>query len=506
MSDALASQPVDEIGPDRPLRAADVYAVASARDVQVRFDTQAREAMQRSHALLLAAIERGEPIYGVTTGFGPFVAYPANENGGHDHGEGLLNHLLVGHGTPAPVEVVRATMLIRARTLSLGFSGIHVQAAEQLLRLLTHDVHPWIPQVGSVGASGDLTPLAYIAQVLAGRGRVLGEQGESCEASQALGKAGLEPMPLDSRDALAMVNGTSFMSAFLALACMRMERLLAYAEQLTGWLYRLLGCSSQPLDARLHEARGYVGQCESARNIQQEAARFGNWRQPHRPLQEVYCIRCAPQVLGACRRQWRYALETVETEINGVNDNPLICPDEQGAAVLHGGNFQGQQIAFAADALNAAMTQAAVLVERQIALLADPQQTDGAPLLLAPRPGASSGLAGVQLTATALLADMRHAGTPTAFSSIPTNGGNQDIVSMGAAASRRAWEQTDRFAAVLAGMALFLSQLHAMREAGQIDGKSSAPPQAFPTFEPLLERDRPLCDDLQRFANFFLEV
>ena len=501
------------LGCDLPLNISDISRVASARHVAVRFDQQALQAIQQSHAALLCAIDAGTPIYGVTTGFGPFVAYPADPNG-NQHGQGLLAHLLTGHGPAAPVAVVRATMLIRARSLARGYSGIHLDIAQQLLRLIESDIHPAIPQVGSVGASGDLTPLAYIAQVLTGQGEVIDSNGNIIDATTALQAAKLKPVKLDSRDALALVNGTSFMSAYLALAANRMAQLLARAEQLTGWLYRLLGCSHQAIDARLHEARGHDGQCESARNIRNEAMRStddktsgGRGQFRGRVLQEVYSIRCAPQVLGACRGQWQYVCNTAETEINGVNDNPLIYPDTRtkNVDVLHGGNFQGQQIAFASDALNAAMTQTAVLAERQIAVLANPQLTDGAPLLLAPNPGATSGLAGVQLTATAILADMRHAATPTAFGSIPTNGNNQDIVSMGTAAARRAYEQTERLAAVLGTLAIFLSQLDGLRQNRLCEATPSPKPPEFPEFEALLETDRPLRDDIQRFADYMLK-
>ena len=273
MSDAPSTPSFCRLGPDQRLTLAQVHPVAFNADSTVNFDPQAIDAMQRSHAALLAAIDAGTPIYGVTTGFGPFVAFPSDAAGGRQHGQGLLAHLLAGHGPATPAAVVRATLLIRARSLSRGYSGIHPDAARQLLELLRRRVHPMIPQVGSVGASGDLTPLAYIAQVLAGRGEVINEQGQLVAAAEALAHAGLEPVELDSRDALAIVNGTSFMSAYLALAATRAQRLLSLAERLTGWLYRLLGCATQALDPRLHDARGHDGQRATAQHMLEEALR-----------------------------------------------------------------------------------------------------------------------------------------------------------------------------------------------------------------------------------------
>jgi histidine ammonia-lyase/tyrosine ammonia-lyase len=288
--------------------------------------------------------------------------------------------------------------------------------------------------------------------------------------------------------------------------------LLDAAERLTGWAYRLLGCRAQALDGRLHRARGHVGQVVSASRILDEASVDSGgvgtgFEDRSRPLQEVYSLRCAPQFLGACRDQLAHARRLIELEINGVNDNPLIFAAslDGPAAAVHGGNFQGQQIAFAADAINAAVTQVAVLVERQIDVVLSPAHNGGAPLLLAWTPGPCSGMAGAQITATALVADMRHHGMPAATSSIPTNGGNQDVVSMGTNAARYAYDQAPRCAAVLAVMGLSLARLRDLRDRGRTPGQ----PGSWPAWMPACRSftgDVPLHNDIAHLADALLAV
>jgi histidine ammonia-lyase/tyrosine ammonia-lyase len=480
-----------------------VEAAARLSAPRIRFTDDAIAAMERSERALRAAHERGDSIYGLTTGFGPLVRFAADERA-TVQGAGLIAHLGAGCGPMAPTEVVRATMLLRAHTIGQGFSGISPRVADALADLLNSGLCPAIPEVGSVGASGDLIPLSHLARVLMGQGRVLagGQEGQTRDSASALRERRLTPIELTGRDALALVNGTTFMAAYASLALARARRLIATAEGLTGWLYRLLGCRSQALDPRLHAARGHDTQAASAAAIAEEAWRYGSFEDSTRPLQEVYSLRCAPQFLGACRDQLDHARRLIEREINGVSDNPVVCGDESAPAVLHGGNFQGQQIAFASDAINQALVQAAVLAERQIDVLVNPELVGGT-LLLAWEPGATSGVAGAQITATALVAEMRHHGHPCATASIPTNGRNQDVVSMGTMAARQAYQQTDRIAGVLAILAIAAQQLTFLRERGRVDGRTTPRPEWVPAVEGLVV-DRPLYDDIARLAQGLL--
>jgi histidine ammonia-lyase/tyrosine ammonia-lyase len=516
---------------------ADVEAVAVDPATPVRCTDATDEALGAAREALDIARDAGDPIYGLTTGFGPLVTYPADPHDAPDASDGdasdgvapdddavpaspdadsglgaaspsrttgpaagLLNHLSTGAGDLAEPPVVRAMIAARLQSLAQGYSAVRRPVFDALLGLLENEVTPAVPEIGSLGASGDLTPLAYVARVLTGDGEVLGDDGPR-PAAGALREAGLEPVTLDGRDALALVNGTSFMTGLAALGLVRAQRLIERTEALTGWAYRLLGCSLDALDARLHAARGHAGQLESAGAIHDEATRDGPAEQNDRPLQEVYSLRCAPQLLGAARDQLQYVRRIVTTELNGVNDNPVVVPD--GPDVLHGGNFQGQQIAFAADALNAAVTQIGVLAERQVDLLLTPDQNGGAPPLLAWSPGTTSGLAGAQLTATALVAELRHDAQMSATASIPTNGDNQDVVSMGAMAARRAYEQTEHAAPILAVLGLALAQLTHLRDAGRADGPAPAPPPWMPDVAPIVD-DRPLRSEITTLATRWL--
>ena len=500
----LADTPIT-LSPNAPLTCSLVESVALNRSTPIILSTEAIERVLTSRVVFDQVKKSGAPIYGHTTGFGPFVAYSSAGKGGPDHGAGLIAHLTSGSGDIAPKEAVRATMLIRAHTLAKGYSAIPLPTLEAYLALIKEDIIPAVPEIGSVGASGDLTPLAHIARVLSGDGYVRTEDS-IIPASQALQEKGLSAIHLEGRDALALVNGTAFMSAYASLAVVRTIRLLHYAEALTGWMYRILGCRAQALDSRLHKARNHSEQIRSAARIRNEASRYGDWEDASRPLQEVYSFRCAAQVLGACRENIKYAQQLIETEINGITDNPVVVEDSissHGGHVLHGGNFQGQQIAFAADALNAAITQMGVLVERQIAAILNPEINQGAPLLLAWTPGSCSGLAGGQITATALVAEMRHHASPSAITSIPTNGINQDIVSMGTMAARQAFGQTQRMASILSVAGIACSQLNALRDYNRAPGSSSPKPDWMPEIPPL-EKDRGLWEEIEAISKTWL--
>jgi tyrosine ammonia-lyase len=468
------------LGPDVTLSCEDVERVGR-QSLLLQFTPLGKESLADSYQNLQHHLEIQTPLYGTTTGFGPFIechAHPVSSM----QGSGLIAHLGAGWspisgGTTVP-SVVRGAMAIRLQNLVQGCSGIAPTVASAYKDFLETGETPVVPLIGSVGASGDLIPLAHIVQAFQTHANIT----------------------LAARDCLALTNGTSLLTSYLALATARAERLLTHAEVITGWLYRAVGAQTDALDPRLHAKRGHVGQCESAATIRTEAMRLGEYDVSSRPLQEIYSLRTAPQVLGACRDNLAYARQITEREINGVSDNPLIFAD----TVLHGGNFQGQQVAFAADALNAALLQAAILAERQLDALTTPgRYLPDTPLLLAWNPGATSGLAGAQITATSLVAEMRAHAQMHATFSISTNGGNQDIVSMGTLAARMAYEQTERLAAILGILALALHQLNHLRDGGKMAGSIAPAPTHFPTTEPIIE-DRPLYPEIQAFTQFFL--
>lgn len=479
--------PVLTLSPDFRLRCEDVYRVAFGAQ-NVRFSEEAREAMQRSHDALHAILERGDAVYGLTTGFGPLVRY--NTSHSDEQGMSLIAHLGAGYGSNIASEIVRGAMLARLHTLAQGMSGIAPRTAEFYADMLAHGIIAAVPSIGSLGASGDLIPLAHIVRAMTGEGDVL-RGSETIPAMEALLEHGLQPCRLSKRDALALVNGTSFSTVYMALALVRSRRLIVRAEEVTGWMIRVLGCRRNSLDARLHAAKGHQGQEESARCILREATIGGVPEDEKRPLQEIYSIRCAPQILGAVREVLEQSEKTTEQELNGIDDNPLVNTEE--SAILHSGNFMTQHIGFAADSLNSALTQAGNLAERQIEALVNPAWNGNASLLLAGEPGATSGMAGVQLTATALLAEMRSRRQHYASSSLPSNAGNQDIVPLGFQAARECYDQTERLAAILACETLCVAQLAALK------GYAGARPSWMLPFQ-ALTNDRAMRPEIQRLA------
>ncbi|WP_263788188.1 HAL/PAL/TAL family ammonia-lyase [Salinibacter grassmerensis] len=500
--------PALRIGPDVTLSCEDVETASRDEHTRLRTTSAAEAALASSRAALERAREAGRPVYGVTTGLGPLVdeeVGPEEESSSgseasfrDDRGRKLIAHLGAGAGSFAPPPLVRGTMIVRLQTLAQGHSAVRPALVDAVAEVFESGLIPAVPEIGSLGASGDLTPLAHIARACTGEGSVVTSDGELRDAAEALEAIGRAPVRLGRRDALGLVNGTAFMTAYAALAVARGRRLLERAEALTGLIYRLLGCSREALGEGLHRARGHSGQIQSAAAIRDVATREGARPSAERPLQEVYSLRCAPQILGAVREQLRHARDLAEVELNGATDNPVF--DTDGADVLHGGNFQGQQIAFAADALNEALTQAGVLAERQLDVLLSPDQNGGAPPLLAWEPGPNSGFGGAQLTATALVAEMRNDAQMAATSSIPTNGDNQDVVSMGALAARRAHGQTRHLATILSILGLALGQLIHLRAEGRADGPAPDLPGWMPAVDPIRE-DRALRAEIEDLTD-----
>lgn len=414
---------------------------------------QAKVAIEDAHRFALAKAATDMPIYGWKTGFGPLVKFGACETP-EDQGFGLLAHLQAGQGPDLPNEVVKAMLVLRLHTAGQGRSGLSPEAASWIESAIQADLIPVVPSFGSVGASGDLIPMAHAIAAYRGEGEIV-HQGVRKSARQALRDAGQEPITLRGRDALALVNGTPLMTAIASVVVGRYRRLLGASVELGALLYELLGCNHQPLHPALHVAANHPTHQTVAERMQKvldgvDGTGLG------RPLQESYSLRCIPQLLGACLTTLQHVEAVLEAELNGVTDNPIFDPTSD--AVAHGGNFFGQEIAFVMDQLMMAIVQTGNLVERQLALLVEPAQTDGLPLLLSAKPGAQSGVAGVQLSATATIAEMRRRAMPASIQSIPTNGMNQDIVPLGTHASLNALQQVEMLELLIGSLAVGIRQ------------------------------------------------
>jgi tyrosine ammonia-lyase len=381
------------------------------------------------------------------------------------------------------------------------------------VRLLSSDLAPWLPSRGTVGASGDLTPLAHLALCLQGRGRFLDPKGQTVPGAEALARLGLPSLSLDERDGLALVNGTSAMTGIALLNVEHAARGIGWALALSAALAECLHGRAEAWHPTFGRLRPHPGQVRAAEELRRRIA--GSARIERRPLalrrlseadpevedlpgQDAYTLRCVPQVVGACADQADWHARVVEIELNAVSDNPIL-PDDDDPPALHGGNFMGQHVALASDALGSAVTVLAGLAERQIARLTDEKLNAGLPAFLhGGRAGLHSGFMGAQVTATAILAEMRATG-PASVHSISTNGANQDVVSLGTIAARLAANKLRCLAEIQAIAALCVAQAMEIRGGAACEGFSPAARAlhaAIRTVAPPLRSDRPLAEEI----------
>ncbi|MEM6487446.1 MAG: aromatic amino acid ammonia-lyase [Pseudomonadota bacterium] len=517
----------------------------------------------RGAARLDDAIRAEVPIYGVTTGFGPLADRPIPAERRPALQEKLIAHLASGTGRPYPWRIARTIAAVRLRTIVAGYSGARAATTSTLARLLDSQLAPWIPQQGTVGASGDLTPLAHLALALMGRGafllppRPLGTvdgalAGADLDTFSAPGPAhwpgsrhdapladaatvaaclGGTALHLHARDGLALVNGTAAMTGVAVDSQGRVERLLRWATLLSVGLAEVLRGRAEAWHQTLAAIRPHPGQRTITAAL--AALTAGSARLDHGFLarraasgpdraatpsaqesesprtcpQDAYTIRCVPQVLGAVADTVSFHREVVGREVNAVTDNPIFPPPDSadGALALHGGNFMGLHVALASDALSAAVLSLAGLAERQIARLTDERLNNGLPpFLTRGHVGLDSGLMGAQVSATALLAEMRTRAVPASAMSISTNGANQDVVSMGTIAARRASQHLDDAARILAILAIAVTEAVAIRSAENATRPFARATDALcravrRTVPPILA-DRPLGAEIEMLA------
>jgi histidine ammonia-lyase len=428
------------------LTLADVWHVTQG-EAEAELGASARDRMRAARELVESI--SGEHTYGVNTGFGRFVSAHIPEELSAELQLRLLRSHACGVGEPYPDEVVRAAMLLRANALAKGFSGARVELAELLLECLNRGVLPLVPARGSVGASGDLAPLAHLALPLVGEGRAW-VGGDLVDGAAALAAVGLEPIELVSKEGLSLVNGTQFMCAMAALGVVRARRLAATADLACAQSLEALQGSRTSFRPEVHRARPLKGQQEAAANI---------WRlldgsaiiESHRwcdKVQDAYSLRCAPQVHGAARDLIDYVAATVEIELNAATDNPLVLVEA--GDIVSAGNFHGQPLAFALDALALAVAELASISERRVERLVNPSLSDGLPPFLVEEGGLNSGFMIPQYVAAALVSENKVLAHPASVDSIPTSAGQEDHVSMGNAAGLKALQVLDNAERALA--------------------------------------------------------
>jgi len=488
-------EPVVLTGEDLTL--ADVWQVALEGSPATLGDS-ARDRMAAARRLVEEV--RGEHTYGVNTGFGRFVSAHIPEELAEELQLRLLRSHACGVGEPYPDEIVRAAMLLRANTLAKGFSGARIETVELLVECLNRGVLPLVPARGSVGASGDLAPLAHLALPLVGEGWATVD-GELHDGAAALRAVGLEPIRLASKEGLSLVNGTQFMAAMASLGVVRARRLAATADLACALSLESLQGSRTSFRPAVHRARPLKGQQESAANV---------WRllegsaiiESHRwcdKVQDAYALRCAPQVHGACRDLLDYVSATVEIELNAATDNPLVLLDE--GDIVSAGNFHGQPLAFALDVLAMAAAELANISERRVERLVNPSLSDGLPPFLVAEGGLNSGFMIPQYVAAALVSENKVLAHPASVDSIPTSAGQEDHVSMGNAAGLKALQVLDNAERTLAIELLAGAQAIEFLAPLQPGQGVRAVHDAVRSLSPRLLEDRSLSADIELVAD-----
>ena len=466
----------------------DVEAVAR-HGARAALDVHARERMQEARDVIERLVAQGAVVYGVTTGFGDLATTSIAPDDAARLQENLLASHAAGVGRPFPREVVRAMLLLRANTLALGHSGCRPLLVDRICEFLALGIHPVVPEQGSVGASGDLAPLAHLALPLIGRGQVE-LNGQVLPALIALRETGLEPLTLGPKEGLALLNGTQLMSALGALLLADADRLIRTASVAAAMSLEALLGTEVAYAAPYQLARPHPGQVAVAgqmRHLLRDSGLQGAHHGSAHKVQDPYSLRCVPQVHGAVRDAMDHLRRVLDVELNSATDNPLVFP-EGGAApadtlatggglVISGGNFHGEPIALALDFAKLALSELGAISERRTALLLDPRLNGGLPAFLTPDPGRNSGLMIVQYTAAALASENKVLAHPSSADSIPTSANQEDHVSMGAAAARHARTVLGHVEQILAIELLCAAQALDLRLAlmGSVAEGSAAP-------------------------------
>jgi len=477
---------------------ADWRAIAGGADVRLEQATMA--AVAASAETVAAIVAQGKPVYGINTGFGKL----ASAHIGADDLALLQRNLVLSHaagvGEPTPRSIARLMMVLKLASLARGASGIRSETLALLGAMIARDVIPLVPAQGSVGASGDLAPLAHLTAAMIGIGEVF-LRGERTPAAAALAQAGLAPITLAPKEGLALLNGTQFSTAHALMALFGIERVFRTALVTGALSIDAAKGSDTPFDARVHALRGHRGQIEVAaalRALMQGSEIRASHLVDDDRIQDPYCLRCQPQVMGAVLDLVRPAAATLLTEANGVSDNPLVFPET--GEVLSGGNFHAEPVAFAADMLAIAVCEIGSLAERRIAMLVDPVFSR-LPAFLAPNPGLNSGLMITQVTAAALVAENKQTAYPASVDSIPTSANQEDHVAMAAHGARRLAAMATNATNIIAIELIAAAQgcdFHApLRSSARLERVRAALRRRVPT----LAEDRYLAPDIAAAAD-----
>ncbi len=471
----------------------DFYAVANGEQ-SVGLAPRAITAMGRSRALVEKIIAEKQLVYGVTTGVGSLSTEHIDPAAARELQLNVVRSHCCGVGQPLDPMETRGLLLLRANTLARGLSGVRPLIAEMLCTFLNHDIHPVVPRRGSVGASGDLAPLAHVALALVGEGDVV-FRGRRQRAATALHTLRIKPLTLEAKEGLSLVNGTQAMLSVGLLALRHAELLVDTADVAGALSLDALRGSTRAFDERLHAARPHPGQMISARNLARliRGSTINKSHQGCSRVQDAYSLRCMPQVHGAVRDALGYAARVFEIEMNSATDNPLVFARE--GEVISGGNFHGQPLALALDMMALALTQLGGIAERRVDRLVNPL-TSELPAFLTRSPGLESGLMLAQVAAAALASENKVLAHPASADSIPTSGNKEDFVSMGMAAGLKLKQVNENVQNILAIELLCACKaldLLAPLRSGRLAEQAR---QLVRSVSPHIARDRPLHGDI----------
>lgn len=474
---------------------------------RVEIAVAARERIDAARAYVDQIISEGRVVYGITTGFGRFSDVTI---AGADVLE-LQRNLILSHccgvGEPLDAEKTRALMLLRANVLAKGFSGARYEVLETLVEMLNRGLLPVIPSRGSVGASGDLAPLAHLASVMIGEGEAVW-QDRRLSGSEAMASAGVEPLVLHAKEGLALINGTQFMTGIGLLALFKAETIAKCADVAAAMTLEALRGTDVAYMSLTHAVRPHPGQLATARNLMRllegsEILPAHSDPANDSKVQDAYSLRCAPQVHGAAKDALAYVRRVLEVEVNAATDNPLVFPEED--RVISGGNFHGQPVSQAMDFLSIALTHSAGICERRIEYMLDPATSDHLPAFLTRHGGLHSGLMIAQVTAAALVSENKTLAHPASVDSIPTSANKEDYVSMGAYAARKADDVCQNSLVVLAVELLCAAQALEFGQGLRPGRGVDAAYRKIREHVPPLEADRPQTPDIEAVARLILK-
>ncbi len=477
----------------------DVIKVAR-HGYRVTLAEEAHERMNRSRKIVEDLVENEQVEYGITTGFGKFSNVVISKQDAMQLQENLIMSHACGVGEPFPDEVVRAMMFLKANEMTKGYSGVRPATVATLVSMLNNNITPIVPQQGSLGASGDLAPMAHIVLVLIGKGEAKVDD-QTMPGADALMKAGIAPVRLAEKEGLALINGTHAMSALGCLVVQEFDQLVNSMDIIAALTVEALRGVTDAFDPRIHQARAHPGQISVAKNLRLLLSGSDyTTRQGELRIQDAYSIRCTPQVHGASRDALSYVRRVIETEINSATDNPLIFSDS--ASILSGGNFHGQPLAIAMDFLGIAASEAANISERRLERLVNHQLNDLPPFLTKGQGGLNSGFMIAQYTAAALVSENKVLAHPASVDSIPSSANQEDHVSMGTIAARKARNIVKNSLRVLGIEYLAAAQAIALRNHPGTLGKGTQAAYALlRQIIPPLENDRIMYLDMDAAAN-----